>query len=435
MASAARLALRVTCAAAALVAATPARIHAETLADAEAPRVGLADAEAHVIAYGTVELAGSDGERSWLDGGFGKGRYGGGSDGDFRIRPRLAEAGVVLQPRFSWALGATIVGVAQHGQDHPLDVSEAFLTYRPLPVGGVRFQVRAGLFWPNISLEHTGPEWAVRDSLTPSAINSWIGEEVKVAGVEASAATVIAGQRLTLTAALFGDNDTAGTLIAFRGWALHDEKTTLFGAQPLPPRNVFMTLVQAPVTYPAISLSPRVGFYAKLAWRPPLPVELQYFHYDNRANPQAVTPTLQWGWRTRFDHLALIVDPLPRLRLTAQALSGRTRMGFPVGDVIWVDTRFRSAFAMATWSWRRGSLSLRGEAFDTSNRGSRLVGFDDEHGKAATLAARRQITGYASLLAELVHIESDRQSRLRLAENPRQTQTIARLALRVRFKR
>ena len=60
--------------------------------------------------------------------------------------------------------------------------------------------------------------------ITPSAINSWIGEEVKVVGVEGTATHPLAGGRLSGTFGLFGFNDTAGTQLAFRGWALHDRR-------------------------------------------------------------------------------------------------------------------------------------------------------------------------------------------------------------------
>jgi len=418
MARATRHALRAAFVAA-LVVATP-------LAHADA-----AEGDTNIIGYANVEVSGADGEASWLKNGFGKGRFGANGD-DFRIRPYLSEAGIVLTPHFNWALGAVISGIAQVDQQHPVALSEAYATYRPLPMGGVKLQVRAGLFWPSISLEHSGPEWAVRDSVTPSAINSWVGEEVKVAGIEAGASTMIAGQRFALTAGLFGDNDTAGTLLAFRGWALHDEKATLFSHQPLPPLNGFMRFVQAPYTDPIERLNARLGFYLKLSWRPPLPFELQYFHYDNRANPQAFRADLQWGWDTHFDHLGLIVDPSATLRLTAQALTGRTRMGFPSNGVIWVDTRFRSAFLMATRRFERGSVSVRGEAFDTRNDGSKLLPFDDEHGWSAMIAARRQIAPFATLVAEALHIDSHRDSQQRIGLDPHQTQTIVRLALRLR---
>lgn len=420
-----RLALRAACVAA-LVVATP-FAHAAAAETAH-------EQDANIIAYANLELTGANGESSWLDRGFGKARFGGNGDG-FRVRPLVSEAGVVLTPHVNWALGAVISGVYQKDQQHPFALSEAYATYRPLPIGGIRLQVKAGLFWPPISLEHSGPEWAVRDSMTPSAINSWVGEEVKVAGVELGASSVVAGQRLSLTAGLFGDNDTSGTLLAFRGWALHDEKATLFSHQPLPPLNAFMRNVQAPYTDPIERLNERVGFYLKLGWRPPLPFEVQFLHYDNRANPEAVHADLQWGWDTRFDHIGLIVDAAPQLRFIAQAMTGRTRMGFPFNGQIWVDTRFRSAFLLGTWALKRGSVSLRGEAFDTKNSGSRLLAFDDEHGWSAMIAARRRLAPFATLIAEAVHIDSTRDSRLRVGDDPKQKQTIVRLALRLRATR
>jgi hypothetical protein len=389
-----------------------------------------------ITVYGDVELAGADGERSWLKGDYGKARFGGGEadgSGDFRVRPHLTEAGLVLQPRLSWALGATIVGVAQDGQQHAVDLSEAFLTYKPMPLGGVHLSGRAGLFWPAVSLEHAGPEWAVRDTVTPSAINSWIGEEVKVVGAEATASALVGNHRLTATGAVFGFNDTAGTLLAFRGWALHDEKATAFGLQRLPPLNDFMTFVQAQRTRPVIELDDRPGYYLKLAWRPPGPFELQAFRYDNRGQPQKVDADLQWGWRTRFGQLAAIWDAGRRTRLIAQALTGTTRMGFPEAGRVWVDTRYRSAFVMATRRIGSGALSARVEAFGTRSRGSELGREDSEHGWATTIAAHRPIGRYAAVFAEALHIDSSRDAR-RVEEglDPQQSQTVVRLVLRLR---
>src|SRR5579862_9198642 len=147
-------------------------------------------------ATGDIRLVGGDGEPSWLDGGFGKLRFGGGRDDDARIRPEAVEGTIAWQPHLTWSLGATIVGIAQRGQDHPIDLSEAFLTFKPMPIGKVKLSVRAGLLYPPISLEHSGPEWGVRDTITPSAINSWIGEEVKTTGVEVTAASELGGNRL-----------------------------------------------------------------------------------------------------------------------------------------------------------------------------------------------------------------------------------------------
>src|SRR6476619_7216107 len=65
-------------------------------------------------ASGDVRLVAVDGERSWVDGGFGKLRSG--SDGDTQLEPQLGNASLVWKPQFTWSLGATIVGSLQGGE-------------------------------------------------------------------------------------------------------------------------------------------------------------------------------------------------------------------------------------------------------------------------------------------------------------------------------
>lgn len=384
-----------------------------------------------VAVDGDIRIAGADGEPSWLDGGYGKGRFGpDNGNRDFRIEPRLVEGDLVWTPKFSWALSGTAVAIAQDGQDNEVDLSEAYLTYRPLLPGRSKLVARAGLFWPPISLEHAGAEWRVRDTITPSAINSWIGEEVKVGGVEAQLTRKLGNQRVSLTAALFGLNDTAGTLLAFRGWGLHDEKGVAFGTQRLPPLNPFMQGVQATRTRPVIELDNRPGWYAKAGWTPSSWLDLQLLHYDNRGDPAAATATLQWGWRTRFDNLGALLT-FGKWQIRSQGMAGRTEMGFPENGRLWVDTRFRAGYVMATRTFARGSASLRMEAFGTTSLGSELGRDWSEKGWALTAAGRRDIGKHVSILVEALHIDSDRAARSMLGLDPDQEQTQLQLALRL----
>jgi hypothetical protein len=92
----------------------------------------------------------------------------------------------------------------------------------------------------------------------PSAINSWIGEEVRPASVEASATLKAGDHEVTAVAALFAANDTAGTLLTFRGWALHDRETLAFNRQPLPPLPEAFEYYQPQYTHPLLDV--REGF-------------------------------------------------------------------------------------------------------------------------------------------------------------------------------
>ena len=387
-----------------------------------------------LIATADLRLTAVDGERSWIDGGFGKTRFGPKSAGPLdhlSFEPRAVEGDLVWQPQISWSLGATLAVTAQNGQEHAVDLSEAYLSWRRGPHGALKLSGRLGAFWPPVSLEHSGPTWAVTETITPSASNSWIGEEVKVGGAEATASLPVGQQgRVYATIALFAFNDTAGTLLGFRGWALHDEKATLFGHQPLPPLDAFMRSVQAPATRPMIELDNRPGYYVRLGWMPDSAIRLHAFYYDNRGDPQAVNSQLQWGWRTRFAELGGTAA-FGATRITAQAMAGRTEMGFPMPDRIWVDTRFKSAFALVTRTIGKGSVSGRVEAFGTRGNGSVLGTDESENGWAATLAARRSFGDHVTLLAEALHVESNREARVRSGLDPRQNQTLLQLAIRL----
>src|SRR3954467_5816080 len=299
---------------------------------------------------GDVRLVAVDGEKSWVDGGFGKLRSG--SNGDLRIRPQLGNVSLVWKPQFTWSLGATIVGSLQGGQRTEAGLSQAYLTYKPMRTTGLAPSARIGLMWPPVSLEHEGTDWHVRNSITPSAINSWIGEEVRPLAAEATLVAAPGGHQLRATAEVIAANDTAGTLLTFRGWALHDRTTLAFRRQPLPPLGPDWNGVQAPYTHPLIDLhrgfAHRPGYYAKLSWQPPIPVRFELFRYDNRADPEDVNADLEGGWRTEFNHFGAVAQLGPGTELKVQVIDGRTRMGFLWEGRPWVDERFRSAFVLLT---------------------------------------------------------------------------------------
>jgi hypothetical protein len=400
---------------------------------AQAEGTGLFSAESLAV-VADVRAAAAEGERSWTDGGFGKARFGGDDDEGWKLRPVATEAQIVWEPSFTWSLKGRVTLAAQHEQDQPVDLSEAYLTWKPLPRRDTRIEAKAGLHWPEISLEHHGAAWTVDDMITPSAINSWIGEEVKVIGLEGTVRQELGGHRISGTLGLFGFNDTAGTLLAFRGWAMHDQKVTAFSKQQLPPLDQSVWLdAQAPRTLPIIEIDDRVGYYGKLEWQPPLPVSLSAFHYNNRGDPEAVTENLQWGWETRFWNLGARIDLSDNTRILAQALTGTTEMGFEENGHYWVETRFRSGYARISHTIGRTTLSLRGDWFDTRERGGWMSPQESEDGWAATAAVGWNLSKNINVLGEVLHLDSDRGTRQRIGVEPKQKQTVVQAALRLSF--
>jgi len=377
----------------------------------------------------------ASGSKSWVNGGLGKTRFAGDKDGNFTAGAEPMEADLIWEPRFSESLSANVSAAWQRDQEHPVDLIEAFLNYLPQQSGPIGVSARAGLMWPEISLEHsTGGAWSVVNTITPSAINSWVGEEVKVVGIEGTLHASLGQHELSATGAMFGYNDTSGTLLSFRGWSLSDEKATTFGHFPLPPLNDFIRLLQQNETKSLINIDGRAGYYGRIDWRPPAPFGVAVFYYDNEANPEAFTPAGQWGWRTRFWNVGLNADLGPDTKLLAQGMTGSTAMGFKEGGVTWVNTSFESAYALVTQMVGPVAVTGRIEAFSTHERGSEMPTDNSENGWALTAAARMNLTDNLTGLIEALNVRSSRGTRLDLGlVSPFEAQTVLQAALRLKF--
>lgn len=382
-----------------------------------------------------IRLAAANGGKSFVDGGFGKTRFQGKAGDDFNPIIAPIEADIVWNPRFTSALSANVSVALQRDHDG-VDIMEAFVTYLPSQGGPVRLSGRAGLMWPEISLEHsTGGAWTTVNTITPSAINSWVGEEVKVLGVETTLRASLGENDFGLTGGIFGGNDTSGTLLSFRGWALHDVKATASGSFPLPPLNTFIGRIQENKTDNSIEIDHRPGFYGRLDWQPPIPVSVAAFYYDNEGDPESETRSQQWGWRTRFWNLGISADVAPGTKILAQAMTGSTLMGFVRNGRNWVDTDFQSAFVLGVHDFGRLALSGRIEDFKTREHGSQMSVLNSEDGLAMTAAVRAPINDQFTAFAEVLNVRNRKGTRITQGGLPSDSehQTVVQLALRGRF--
>lgn len=378
-----------------------------------------------------LRFSAADGERSWLDRGFGKTGVSGAGSG-FAGHASIANAYLAWTPHLTWDIGAVIVGQYQSDHDHAPALGEAYLTYRPKPWNDTRLTARLGLFYPPISQEHQGAAWIDTDMLTPSAINSWVGEEVKVVGAEGTVRHTFGEQEVSATGGVFGFNDTSGTLLTTRGWALDDVQSSAVGRYRLPPLSAFMTFVQAPVTNPVFGIDHNVGGYGRLDWRINDQLAVNAFYYDNAGDLTGVDH-LQWAWDTQFWNIGAMVDIDADTRLLSQVMIGRTRMGFATPD-IWVDTDFDAAYLLLTHKFGGDALSGRVDVFRTVDHAEEEYGDTNESGWALTVDYRKRLSAHANLLFEAMHVSSDRPARADiLSEAARQDQTVLQAALRLSF--
>src|ERR1700730_13163242 len=100
----------------------------------------------------------------------------------------------------------------------PVGVTEAYLQFRPYPRAGYRFRLKAGAFYPPISLENRAAGWESPYTLSYSAINTWLGVEVRTIGLEAQLDWLGTRTRhdfdLGLTGGAFGWNQGEGGGVA-----------------------------------------------------------------------------------------------------------------------------------------------------------------------------------------------------------------------------
>jgi hypothetical protein len=130
-----------------------------------------------ISGYGDLRAVATDAPPNWLEGGLGKFRYGGNQKFGTEA---VAQADLTLDD------GLHAVGLfrAEPETRSVVDALEMYLRYAPQSHGDVSWSMKAGAFFPTISLENDDLGWTSPYTLTPSAINSWIGEELRTIGSE-----------------------------------------------------------------------------------------------------------------------------------------------------------------------------------------------------------------------------------------------------------
>jgi len=375
-----------------------------------------------------LRASAADGERSWLNSGLGKTQVSG-DDPRFSI----AEADLAWRPQFGFDWSALVEGEFQPDHQHGVGIGEAYVRYKPLPVNGWRPTFRAGLFYPPVSLENAEPFWTPTETITPSAIDSWIGEEVKVVGAEASLSRDLGDQSVGATVGLFGFDDTAGTLMALRGWSFDDVRPTESTRYALPPLSPFIAWNQPPVTYPLLNVDHKLGVYARLDWAPSDRAALDLFYYDNRGDKTGENANDQYAWATHFIEAGLRFDIDDKTHLLAQALAGNTQVSY-IAPVVSVNTDFDAAYLLVTRAVGEDSVSGRVDVFSTTDKAPAFYGLTQERGWALTVDYRKVFTAHISGLVEIMHLESNRPERFEvLDESAIQSQTVAQAALRLSF--
>lgn len=380
----------------------------------------------------------TSGHPSWLEGSAGKLRYDDSSDGlmvsrgYFDYEGRLADTLVarVVSELYDDDFGSTV------------DLTEAFVEWRPMTDSANRYKLKLGAFYPRISLENTGPGWGSPYTINPSAINTWVGEELRSVGAEFSVSrrpeSLGGAHTFTLNASLYRGNDPAGGLIAWKGWSIHDRQSRFNDEIPFPPIPRIQPGnwwdEQDPFITPLLEIDGRYGYYVNAEWRYRNRFLLRAMRYDNRADPMG-RRNHQFGWYTEFDHVGFQAELPADIGLFTQWMKGHTVWGRETNGIYAVDAEFESHYVLLTRSFSRHRVTARYDRFELTENDSIPLDENDERGHAWTLAYQLELSDRFLLAAEWLEIFTDRPAWAYFDLDQRQLEHQLQLSLRIRLGR
>jgi hypothetical protein len=278
--------------------------------------------------------------------------------GDVPLDDDLASAqlqlGVDWRPSL-W-LGGHLHLLARSESDHSrrgrVGVVQAYLD-QTFERGEHRLKLTEGAFFLPTSRENVDALWESPYTITPSALNSWIGEEFRPVGVDAAYTL-----RYTWTGALtlFTGNDTLGALPAVRGWSMRDHWAVL--GEHLPVDQEYFTSVSGESDH-------HLGWSGRGRWHNDH-ATVQFTHLDNRSD--ALDHGELFDWHTSFDILGADYT------LGDWTVAGE--YGWGVTDITVTGegtfrTKLGATYLLVSRRLANGRISLRGDLFSHDE--------DDQH--------------------------------------------------------
>lgn len=225
-------------------------------------------------------------------------------------------------------------------RDENLGIVEGFIETRFQPAGD-RLRVRAGAFFLPTSREHVDALWEDPYSITPSALNGWLGEELRPVGVDLD----YSHEGLRAGATIFGWNDAFGTLPAVRGWRLRNHVALI---------DETLVANEDAVSRISVDTDDRPGWSARTGWSSTRSL-FQYTYIDNRASGTKRSGVVPW--RTKF-HIATIEWNEGNWTIAAESGWGKTWIP---GLERFTTTDLRASYLLVSRLFRKARASLRVE--------------------------------------------------------------------------
>ena len=355
--------------------------------------------------FGTARGVNASGPPSWLDGGFGRLSAGDGH----------TEALAVLQLGADWTpspyFDLHASGVARRQATHagrPAGIVDAYADVRAIR-GRDTLQLRVGQFFLPSSRENKGELWTSPYMISFSALNTWIGEELRPVGADLEwRHETSSGMVLTAAATAFQNNDSLGALLGWRGWTIGNRLSVYNEVLPLPPLATLPTFFsgqRSDGTKPfGRDLDGRTGYAARVRSALPERANVQVMHVDNRGD-RALSHGV-YAWATAFTLLSLEIGRTDDTVFAAEYADGRSGMGFRGGG--WVQMDLHAGYALVSHRRARNRFSARFDHFGTRDRDHSAAETNSEDGHAWTAAWMFDVTPKMRAGAEITQVTGDR---------------------------
>jgi hypothetical protein len=352
-----------------------------------------------------VRLVDAGPARSWTDHGPGTMRYGGSyTETGFESATRLvlAEAAVRLGASLPWDVRAEAQLNVQP------DIADG---YRPWLVQATLrkewgradngWSLQGGVMNVPFSLENTGPAWSPQYSISASALDSWLWEDISLAGLESEWWHVTSsGLRLGALAGAGYGGDQIGRLLALRGWVLGDTIGGINGTLALPGSlgraDIFNEGDHRPTLYGLLTFADAQEI-----------VGVNVGYLDNLGD-QSVPGV----WRTHFTTVGLTLHLPLRIEVLAQYLDGVATVHSPPND-----SALSAYYVLLSHHYKQQHLSARYDAFRVRDLDGGPVS-TAQRGHATTAAYEVQFGLRHRIALEYIWMNSHRDATAGLNPTP-----------------
>jgi hypothetical protein len=350
---------------------------------------------------------------SWTTGGWGRFDVGAPTAGDHRtVNVDVLQLGIDWTPA-NWLLLHTD-GLARREQSGTIG-RRAGLVQAYVDLHTERLRLRGGAFWLSTSLENVDPLWNSRYTISYSALNSWIAQEVRPIGADIQFSPNF---YFTLGATAFRGNDTMGSALSSRGWTIGNRMSVY---------DEVISVAPAPDSTRPIGpeVDKRIGDSERIRIQLPERALLQFTRIDNRAQ-LLVRPAPETPWRTKFNIIGAELGTTGPTTLAAEWAYGSTSLGFPGGSYT---MDFDTVYLLLSQKRGTSRWTARVERFTTKDHRRPPNDLSREHGSAITVSWLNESSASFRSGLEYVHAKGDRLA----APDPRTGGSTITLELRYRY--